>query len=314
MRGIRRLVVCAAATGLLAAGAVTASVEYAHAQSEVDYCIGASDNSYDCTVTATVSDPGSITVGVTDDSSPAYEEVMVSVTTLSCTDSTGTTTEPASSTEGTTPVTDNVVPLPATADGQCTVTATIELVPPYGTTGAAYDECLNTAASPSPVATPNPTPTTTPPACPTEFTATLDDTSAASPSPSTGGAVHPVKGYSGKCLDDKGNSSANRAAVVIWACSGSDQAENWQFTSSEFKHNGKCLNDQGNGGSGTKVILWTCNGGANEKWSELANGEIRLHSHSNKLCLDDPAYSTKNGTQLIVYSCKDSSNQKWKLP
>jgi hypothetical protein len=314
MRGIRRLVVCTAVTGLLAAGAVTASMEYAHAQSEVDYCIGASDNSYSCTVSATVSDPASVTVGVTDDTSGAYEEVMVNVTTLSCTDSASTASEPASSTEGTTPVTDDVAPLPATADGQCSVTATVHLVPTYST--AAYSECLNTTASPSPVATPDPTPTSTPPACPTEFTATLNYTSAASPSPTatTSGSVHPVKGFDGKCLDDKGNSSSNRAEVVIWSCSGSDQAENWQYSSSEFKHNGKCLNDQGNGGIRSKVILWSCNGAANEKWSELANGEIRLQSHSNKLCLDDPRSSTKNGTQLIVYSCSDSANQKWSRP
>jgi Ricin-type beta-trefoil lectin domain len=313
MRGIRRLVVCAAATGLLAAGAVTATMEYAHA-GEVDYCLGASDNSYNCTVTATMSDPGSITVGVTDDTSGAYEEVLVSVAAFSCTDSTGTASEPASSTQGTTPVTDAVVPLPATADGQCTVTATVHLVPPY--TAPNYAECLNTTASPSPVATPNPTPTSTPPACPTEFTATLNDTSAASPSPSatSGSPVHPVKGFDGKCLDDKGNSSANRAQVVIWSCSGSDQAENWQYTSNELKHNGKCLNDQGNGGIRSKVILWSCNGAANEKWSELANGELKLQSHGGSLCLDDPRSSTKNGTQLIVYSCTDSANQKWKLP
>ncbi|MGH3205010.1 MAG: RICIN domain-containing protein [Streptosporangiaceae bacterium] len=302
-------------TGLLAAGAVTASMEYAHAQSEVDYCLGAADNSYDCTVSATVSNPASINVGVTDSTSGAFEEVMVSVTTLTCTDSNSTATEPASSTEGTTPLTDNIVPLPATADGQCTVTATVHLVPPY--TAPAYAECLNTTATPSPVATPNPTPTATPPACPTGFTATLNFTSAASPSPSAttaGSSVHPVRGYSGKCLDDKGNSSANRAVVVIWSCSGSDQAENWQYSSNELKHNGKCLNDKGNGGIRSKVILWSCNGASNEKWSELANGELKLQSHSGTLCLDDPGYSTKNGTQLIVYSCKDSSNQKWSLP
>jgi hypothetical protein len=315
MRGIRRLVVYTAVSGLLAAGAVSASMEVAHADGVVARCIGASDNSYNCTVTATVSNPASITVGVTDSTSGAYEEVMVSVTTLSCTDSNSTATEPTSSTQGTTPVTDDVVPLPATADGQCNVTATVHLVPPYTTT--AYSECLNTTASPSPVATPNPTPTATPPACPTEFTASLSFTSAASPTPSattSASSVHPVKGFDGKCLDDKGNSSANRAQVVIWSCSGSDEAENWQYSRSELKHNGKCLNDQGNGGSRSKVILWSCNGAANEKWSVLANGEIRLQSHSNTLCMDDPRSSTTNGTQLIVYSCTDSANQKWSMP
>jgi hypothetical protein len=101
---------------------------------------------------------------------------------------------------------------------------------------------------------------------------------------------------------------------VIWTCSSSDQAQNWQFSNNEFIHNGKCLNDQGNAGSGGHVILYTCNGGSNEKWSQLANGEIRLQSHGNTLCLDDPRSSTQNGTQLIVFGCKISANQKWAMP
>jgi hypothetical protein len=313
MRGIRRLLVYGAVTGLLAAGAVSASMEVAHADSEVAYCIGASDNSYKCTVTATISDPASITVSVSDDTSPAYEEVMVSVTALSCTDNNGTDSEPASSTEGTTPLTDDVVPLPATADGQCAVTATVNLVPPFTSATA---ECLDTTASPTPVPTPDPTPTSTPAPCATEYTATLSYTSAASPTPTatTAAPVHPVKGYDGKCLDDKGNSSANGAVVVIWSCSGSDPAENWEYNNNEFIHNGKCLNDKGNGGSGSKVILYTCNGGANEKWGQPANRELKMKAHNWQLCLDDPGYSKKNGTQLIVYTCKDSANQKWSLP
>ena len=126
--------------------------------------------------------------------------------------------------------------------------------------------------------------------------------------------MHPVKGYDGKCLDDKANSSANRTAIIIWTCSGTDQAEAWKYSDNEFIHNGKCLNDKADGGSRSKVILWTCNGGANEKWTELDNGELKLKSHNGTLCLDDPAYSTRNRTQLIVYSCKDSANQKWSLP
>src|SRR5580658_2179708 len=297
MRGIRRLVVCAAATGLLTAGVVSASMEVAHADGTVATCIGASDTSpaYGCTLEATIPSPSTITVSVADNGttssgSTASEGVTVKVSTLTCTDSSSTASEPASSATGTTPLTDNVVPLPATAaDGQCDVEATVGLA-------------------------------STDTGTPTQFTATLAYTSSStvtaspSPSPSTSGAVHPVRGYDGKCLDDKGNSSANRAQVVIWSCSGTDQAQNWTFSNSEFIHNGKCLNDQGNGGIRSKVILWSCNGASNEKWSELANGEIRLQSHGNTLCVDDPGYSTKNGTQLIVYSCKDSNNQKWSLP
>jgi hypothetical protein len=62
------------------------------------------------------------------------------------------------------------------------------------------------------------------------------------------------------------------------------------------------------------VILYTCNGAANEIWSHLANGEYKLKARGGTVCLDDPASSTKNGTQLIVWTCKDSANQRWYQP
>jgi hypothetical protein len=274
----------------------------AHADTPVGNCIGASDSTptpFECSVSATVSDASAITVTVTDNGTTsagatATEDVTVAVGTLSCTDSSSTASVPASSATGATPLTDNVMPLPATAaDGQCDVSATVSLpASETGTQGFVASQFSVTLSYTSSTSNPSPGP---------------------SPTPITG-SVHPVVGFDNKCVDDKYNSSANRAAVVIWSCSGTDQAEGWRFTSNELIHNNKCLNDQGNGGSRSKVILWTCNGASNEKWSELANGELKLQSHSGTLCLDDPASSTKNGTQLIVYSCHDSSNQKWKLP
>lgn len=272
-------------------------MEVAHADGTVATCIGASDTSpaYGCTLEATIPSPSTITVSVADNGttssgSTASEGVTVKVSTLTCTDSSSTASEPASSATGTTPLTDNVVPLPATAaDGQCDVEATVGLA-------------------------------STDTGTPTQFTATLAYTSSStvtaspSPSPSTSGAVHPVRGYDGKCLDDKGNSSANRAQVVIWSCSGTDQAQNWTFSNSEFIHNGKCLNDQGNAGIRGKVILYTCNGASNEVWSHLANGEFKLKARGGTVCLDDPASSTTNGKQLIVWTCKDSANQRWYQP
>ena len=297
MRGIRRLVVYTAVSGLLAAGAVTASMEVAHADTVVGTCIGASDSTpkYQCTLDAQISSPSAITVSVVDNGTTssgttASEDVTVNVTTLTCTDTSSTASEPASSATGSTPLADNVTPLPATADGQCDVAATVSL-PSTDTTQNQFTATLSyTPASATPSASPSPSPV------------------------ESIGPVHPIKGFDGKCVDDKGNSSANRAAVVIWSCSGGDPAEDWRFANGEFIHNGKCMNDKGNGGSGSSVILYTCNGGSNEKWAELANGELKLQAHGGTLCLDDPRSSTKNGTQLIVYTCKDSANQKWALP
>jgi hypothetical protein len=288
MRGVRRLVVCTAVSGLLAAGAVSVSLQMAHAQTVAVVCGGNGSNDYICNLDTTISSASAISVGV--DSGAANENVNVSWT-VACTSSAGDGNQEGATDNASTPLTVPLAPLPSAAtDGTCQVNVGISLPAHDVTPKIDYTGQLSYTAAGSDTASPGPTPVP------------------------VSGSVHPVKGFDGKCLDDKGNSSANRAEAIIWSCSGTDQAQNWTFSNSEFVHNGKCLNDQGNGGIRSKVILWSCNGASNEKWSELANGEIRLQSHSNELCLDDPASSTKNGTQLIVYTCNDNANQKWSLP
>ncbi len=105
-----------------------------------------------------------------------------------------------------------------------------------------------------------------------------------------------------------------RARIQIWTCNSSDQAQSFTFANGELAHNGKCLNDQGSGGSGGKVILYTCNRASNEIWTHNSRGEYVLKANGGKLCLDDPGYLKQNGTQLIVYTCNNGSNQHWSLP
>jgi ricin-type beta-trefoil lectin protein len=125
--------------------------------------------------------------------------------------------------------------------------------------------------------------------------------------------VSTISGYGGKCLDDRGNSSSNRAQVIIWSCNNSDSAQGWTFSGGELKHNSKCANIQGGGGSGSKLILWSCNGASNEKWfHSSSNGEyVSSETGHGLLCVDDPGYSRTNGKQLIVYTCHNSGNQHW---
>ena len=134
-----------------------------------------------------------------------------------------------------------------------------------------------------------------------------------SPSVSSSPGVPLIKGYGGKCLDDKANSQANRAEVIIWTCNSAQPAQGWKFTNGELVHNGKCANDRGNGGSGTKVILWTCTHAPDEVWTHTgSDGEFVLGSRSHgRLCLTDPGHSTTNRTQLIVSTCRNTSNQDW---
>ncbi len=280
MQRPRRAAVYALLTGVLTASAITASMTGA-AANVAGFCNG-SGSAASCTVTESITAPASVTVGVT---ATTNGEATVAWT-ASCTLS-GTTATTSGATTSATPAQDAIGPLPATAAGTCTVSATVSL-PTTDATNA-----LDVAMTYTTSATPSPSPT------------------ASAPASSSG---HLVQGYMGKCVDDKANSSANRARVQIWTCNSFDKAQLWTYSSGELIHNGKCANDQAWGGNGTKVILYTCNHALNELWTHLSNGEYVLNARGYKLCLDDPAYSTRNGTALIVYTCKNSANQRWSKP
>jgi hypothetical protein len=188
----------------------------------------------------------------------------------------------------------------------------------FDVTGTLTDDAANTKASyleatslevelsytQSVLATPSASPSASP-------------TAAASSSASTGTTTHynnQVHGFDGTCLDDKGNSSAKRAAVILWSCNNTDQAQGWTYSGSELKIHGMCANAKGNGKSGSKLILWTCNGSGNEIWSHNSKDEYVEKANGYTMCLDDPAYSTKNGTQLFVYKCNNGANQHFSKP
>ena len=272
----RAAVVYATLTGLLAAVAITAGATAAAANT-AGFC-SASGAQASCTQTHAITGPASVglSVTVTQGSNQSASVAWTANCSLA-----GQTAQTSSSSTGTTPLTANVT-LPFTDPDSCTISATATLT---GTGSMLLTMSYTPAASSSP-----------------------------SPSPTPPPAGHVVKGYAGKCLDDAKNSSARGAKAQIWTCNAADKAQLWTYSNGELVHNGLCLNDQAWGGKGTKVILWTCNHALNELWTHLSNGEYVLNAKGYRLCLDDPAYSTRNGTQLIVYTCKDSTNQRWQQP
>jgi hypothetical protein len=75
---------------------------------------------------------------------------------------------------------------------------------------------------------------------------------------------------------------------------------------------GKCADDNNQSSAdGTKIQMWTCNGGANQQWLPV-NGML-VNPVSGR-CLDDPAFNTANGTQLDIWDCNGGSNQQWAIP
>jgi serine protease len=129
-----------------------------------------------------------------------------------------------------------------------------------------------------------------------------------SPAPSG----HPVRGEHGKCLDDRGASTANGNKIDIWTCNGTT-AQQWIYTSkSTLSVLGSCLSDKHYTGAGTKLVLWSCIGNKNEQWKHLSNGEYVLAT--NGLCLTDPSGSSVNGTQVEIRACHDYKDQRWSGP
>jgi hypothetical protein len=63
--------------------------------------------------------------------------------------------------------------------------------------------------------------------------------------------------------------------------------------------------------TGTKVEIWSGNGGANQQWQLNANGTIT--GVQSGLCLDVTGASTNNGALAELWTCNGGSNQEWTL-
>src|SRR5260370_1706904 len=117
MRGFRRLVVCTAVSGLLAAGAITASMGVAQANF-AGLCDGNSGDGFACTLatSSNIASPSSISVVVT---AKGTEDVAITWK-VTCTDNSGSASTmggPTPSVTSSASVNQVLTPLPATSAG-----------------------------------------------------------------------------------------------------------------------------------------------------------------------------------------------------
>jgi hypothetical protein len=61
--------------------------------------------------------------------------------------------------------------------------------------------------------------------------------------------------------------------------------------------------------NGTQTMVYTCNGGANQKWTRTAGGQITVYGGTK--CLEATAAGTANGTAVGINNCNGAANQKW---
>lgn len=97
--------------------------------------------------------------------------------------------------------------------------------------------------------------------------------------------------------------SASLAAMVIGASAASAAPAPLVGAGS-----GKCLDVHQ--GYNNAVQLYTCNGGANQRWEFNAAGELRTLNGTR--CLDARGQGTAAGTALVANVCNGSDSQKWR--
>jgi hypothetical protein len=130
----------------------------------------------------------------------------------------------------------------------------------------------------------------------------------------TGPITFKLSGATSLCLNNKGNTSTNGAAIEAYACS-STVAQQWKpYTGSTLdgelqNPNGKCMQAAGTT-VGSKVQLYTCNGSATEHWRYVTTkGVTRLYNVGAKLCLGFPTATT--GQVATVRTCDGSTSQRF---
>jgi hypothetical protein len=64
---------------------------------------------------------------------------------------------------------------------------------------------------------------------------------------------------------------------------------------------------------GSGIVVFDCNGGANQQWTLTAAKELRVYSGGDVKCLDADAWGTANDTKLITWDCTGGTNQQWDL-
>ncbi|MEV4756773.1 ricin-type beta-trefoil lectin domain protein [Micromonospora sp. NPDC049559] len=72
---------------------------------------------------------------------------------------------------------------------------------------------------------------------------------------------------------------------------------------------GRCLDVSGAATTaGTPAIIWDCHGGANQRWTRTAAGELRVYGDR---CLDVASSGTADGTTIQIWTCNGTGAQRF---
>lgn len=130
-----------------------------------------------------------------------------------------------------------------------------------------------------------------------------------SPSPSTGAPFRLINGASSTCFDVPNSNSTDGTQMIIWTC---NNGANQSFTQNgqTLRVLGKCVTAFNNGtANGTRVVLSTCNNSAGQNWAHRPDGSIS--GVQSGRCLHPTNGATANGTLIILQDCNGQPAQRW---
>jgi len=98
--------------------------------------------------------------------------------------------------------------------------------------------------------------------------------------------------------------------VVLSTCTGSAN-QRWSLNNGALTSAGRCADASGAGtANGTPIIAFACNGQANQQWILVGT---QLRNGNSGTCLDVPASNSADGTQVKLFTCNGGANQSWTL-
>ncbi|WP_327698401.1 RICIN domain-containing protein [Streptomyces sp. NBC_00459] len=113
---------------------------------------------------------------------------------------------------------------------------------------------------------------------------------------------------SGRCLDVPNGQTG--VQVQIYSCSGNANQTITRTSAGELRVSGKCLAANADGTTtGTKVILWACNGKTSQRWAFRVDGTVV--NRSNGLVVDVTGAGTGNGAKVQLWTGLGTANQTW---
>jgi len=128
--------------------------------------------------------------------------------------------------------------------------------------------------------------------------------------PASAAATGAITGIGGKCVDVVDGGTANGTRVQLWSCNGG-AAQQWSARDDgSVSALGRCLDAAGTA-NGAAVQVFDCDGTAAQRWTADAG---RLVNAGSQRCLDATGVSSADGTRLQLWSCSTGANQQWALP